>query len=65
MERRLTIGEWSKIYDLDIIDPDGFDRTDALLWTRPFTEAEFVRGMLWSSISKPRGAFFEKAGDPR
>jgi hypothetical protein len=53
MEERKTIKEWEPIFNVEIYDPDGFDRTDPELYNRKFTKAEFEQGMLMSTcISK-------------
>jgi hypothetical protein len=53
MEERKTIKEWEPIFQVEIYDPDGFDRTDPDLYSRKFTREEFEQGMLMSTcISK-------------
>ncbi len=47
---KMTIPEWEKIYDVKIMDPDGFDRSNPNLMAELFTEDEFISGMLRSSI---------------
>jgi hypothetical protein len=53
MEERKTIKEWEPIFNVEIYDPDGFDRTDPDLYSRKFTKEEFEKSMLMSTcISK-------------
>jgi len=44
------IKEWEEIFELDILDPDGFDRTKKDLYCMCFTKEEFERGLLKSTI---------------
>jgi hypothetical protein len=41
----MTIEDWSKKLGVQILDPDGFDRTDHDLYYRLFTEEEFRKGL--------------------
>ena len=50
MSEYKTIGEWEKIFNVRIVDPDGFDRSDPKLRERKFTREEFEKGMMHSSI---------------
>jgi hypothetical protein len=50
MMERLTIDEWCKRKRVTIFDPDGFDRRDPNLYSRLFTEQEFMRGLMLCSI---------------
>lgn len=45
-----TIKEWSEVYEIKIIDPDGFNREDPELMTRLFTQREFFQQMMRSTI---------------
>lgn len=45
MEITKTISEWDKIFNVEIMDPDGFDREDPWLHKKLFTRAEFEHGM--------------------
>lgn len=49
-----TIREWEKEYyddyELEILDPDGFDRTDPQLMTRKFSKDEFGKRMLFCTL---------------
>ncbi len=45
-----TIDEWSQIYGVKIIDPDGFDRNDPTLNERLFTKIEFEKGLIVSTM---------------
>ena len=49
-EKAKTINEWSKEFDVEIMDPDGFNRTDKYLYERYFTKDEFQKGMLQSTL---------------
>lgn len=49
MFEKKTINEWEKIFDVQILDPDGFDRTDPNLYDREFTREEFQHGMMLST----------------
>ena len=48
--KKKTIAEWEKIFNLKILDHDGFDRTDRYLMEREFTKEEFEQGMMRSTI---------------
>ena len=50
MAERKTISQWEEIFNIRIIDPDGFDRSDPKLRERKFTREEFEKGMMLSSI---------------
>ena len=50
MRNQKTINEWSDEFDVEIMDPDGFDRTDKYLYERYFTEDEFQKGMVQSTL---------------
>ena len=50
MNKQKTISEWEKIFNVQILDPDGFDRQDPKLGERKFTRKEFEEGMLKSSV---------------
>ena len=45
-----TITEWEKLMDLEIIDPDGFDRTDADLYKRLMDKETFLFGAMGSTV---------------
>lgn len=45
-----TINEWEEIYELKILDPDGFDRTDPKLYERTFDKEAFEKGLMFSTI---------------
>lgn len=58
-----TIPEWEDVYVLDIrgqkcrvkiLDPDGFDRSDADLYKRKFTKREFEQGLVRSTCEFSR-----------
>jgi hypothetical protein len=50
-EDKKTIEEWEEIKQIKILDPDGFDRTDDKLYDRKFTEEEFDKGLMFSTVS--------------
>ena len=50
MAERKTISQWEEIFNVKIIDPDGFDRSDPKLMECKFTREEFEKGMMLSSI---------------
>jgi hypothetical protein len=54
-ETEKTIGEWAEIYGVQILDPDGWDRTDPELWTREITEKEFNKGIVFCTIMVHKG----------
>ena len=54
---RLTLGQWSKAFDVACVDPDGFDRTDEKLLERLLTREEFFSGMRASTVMGKDGAF--------
>jgi len=37
-----TIDEWCAYFGMEILDPDGFDRSDMKLYERKFTMSEFL-----------------------
>ena len=45
IEERKTLQDWARDDGLEILDPDGFDRTDRHLWDRLFTRAEYEAGI--------------------
>lgn len=45
-----TINEWEEIFELTILDPDGFDRTNPTLYNEVFTKEEFEDGLMRSTI---------------
>ena len=45
-----TIEEWSEEYEIEILDPDGFDRSDPDLMNKKFTKKEFKEGLILSTI---------------
>lgn len=49
-EMRHTIDEWGEIFQIQVRDPDGFDRKDPLLMSRTFNLEEFVKGAISSTI---------------
>jgi hypothetical protein len=50
LEIKKTIGEWAKERGIKVLDPDGFDRTRPDLWEMIFTEDEFEKGLMGSTI---------------
>lgn len=53
-----TIPQWGEITGIEVMDPDGFDRTDGHLFERVFTLAEFLKGAMTSTVreGKPKWA---------
>lgn len=49
-----TISEWEILKDIIVLDPDGFNRSDPELYKRLFTEAEFEKCLMSSTIQKVR-----------
>lgn len=49
-EMRHTIEEWGDFFQIQVRDPDGFDRKDPLLMSRTFNLEEFVKGAISSTI---------------
>lgn len=54
-----TLVEWCQLFDITMLDPDGFDRTDHKIWERKFTLQEFNQGIVrctctWKSDSWKR-----------
>jgi len=45
-----TLKEWADIDGIEILDPDGFDRSDALLYEKQFTFEEYQKGLIGSTI---------------
>ena len=46
-----TIQEWAALDGIEIIDPDGFDRSDPLLWERKISLEEFKKGQFLCTIA--------------
>jgi hypothetical protein len=56
MIEKKTLKEWADLENIEILDPDGFDRTDAQLFERLFTKEEFDKGIIFCTIhEKARG----------
>ena len=56
MIEKKTLNEWADLENIEILDPDGFDRTDAQLFERLFTKEEFDKGIIFCTIKgKARG----------
>ena len=49
-EEKKTIPEWEEEYGVDILDPDGFDRSDPNLYEKKFTKEEFEEGLMYCTI---------------
>ena len=49
-KEKKTIPEWEKEYDVEILDPDGFDRSDHNLYEKKFTKEEFEEGLMYCTI---------------
>lgn len=50
-----TLQEWAELDGIEILDPDGFDRTDTELWTRLFTHDQYREG-IWRCTIMGKGA---------
>lgn len=50
MDEKKTIEEWAEEFDVKVLDPDGFDRTDPNLYNKKFTIEEFKKGLMSSTI---------------
>lgn len=51
--RRRTIRQWERKIRMRILDPDGFDRHDPLLYRRLLTWEEFAAGLTGCTIAMP------------
>lgn len=60
IETKRTLKDWSSLYEVEILDPDGFDRNDPYLYTRTFTEQEFNDGLIRSTIIATGGNNHER-----
>jgi hypothetical protein len=56
-EIKKTINEWEKETGITVIDPDGFDRKNPVLYKLTFTKEEFMKGAMWSTCSWPKHFF--------
>lgn len=45
-----TLEQWAVQKGIEILDPDGFDRTDPDLYTRKMAEKEFEKSVGYSTI---------------
>ena len=45
-----TIEEWAVEYGIEVLDPDGFDRSDSNLMNKKFTRDEFLDGITLCTI---------------
>jgi len=51
----LSSGDWSRLLELDVLDPDGWDRADfARSWAEPISIDEFKRRAGRSTIDLRR-----------
>lgn len=50
-DMKKTIKEWEKEFNVTILDPDGFDRSDPNLKERLFYREEFLAGMARSTVA--------------
>ena len=56
MIEKKTLNEWADLENIEILAPDGFDRSDAQLFERLFTKEEFNKGIIFCMIKeKARG----------
>jgi len=49
-----TLAEWEEEYNIEILDPDGFNRRDPYLYHRKYTREQFLRGLSLSTIMGTR-----------
>jgi len=49
-EEKRTLNEWAAMDGINILDPDGFDRTDPHLFERLFTREEYNQGIVRCTI---------------
>jgi hypothetical protein len=56
-----TITEWSNDWNVTVLDPDGFDRKNPDLHMYVFTEQQFLRGLVLSTITWDRDGRFAKS----
>jgi hypothetical protein len=55
---RLTSSEWEIVFDVLVVDPDGWDRSNlADSWAELIEEGEFKARLMNSSIVSPRDAW--------
>jgi hypothetical protein len=52
-----TIEEWGELIELQVRDPDGFNRKDPKLMERVFTLKEFVEGLMFSTCMGRKDKF--------
>lgn len=53
--RTLSSGDWSRLLELDVLDPDGWDRSDfARSWAEQITIDEFKKRAGMSTIDLRR-----------
>jgi len=62
MEELKTINQWEKELGVEIINPDGFDRSDAKLYERLFTKEEFQKALMYCTININLSNIFGKLG---
>ena len=48
--QKKTIEEWAVEYGIEVLDPDGFDRSDPDLMNKKFTRDEFLDGIIFCTI---------------
>lgn len=46
---KLTIQEWSEIFEMEVFDPDGFDRNDPNFEHNVYTKEKFLDGAMRST----------------
>ena len=57
-----TLQEWAALDGIQMLDPDGFDRTDDKLFERQFTKEEYDTGLIKCTIFQKAetNSFLEK-----
>ena len=54
-----TGAEWSRILDVQVLDPDGWRHNDGVAWFTPITEDDFKRRVAESTVQNLRKDFFK------
>jgi hypothetical protein len=61
---KLTSGEWADVFDVEVLDPDGWRRGDGVFWDTPITKDDFVYRVALSTVRNLRKDFFERPFPP-
>lgn len=59
MMKTKTLQEWAAEFNLLIIDPDGYDRSDPNLLTKQFTKEEFMTGIFKCTVTSLEDTSFK------